>query len=206
MQDEGIIKYVCHWQPGPPLQEDQLAELIRWRDALWQVGLIGAYPDGIGYGNISVRLSQHAFAVSGSQTGPLAHTQPDHYALVHAWDIDRNTLHCIGPLKASSESLTHAALYQREKEIQAIIHVHNLPLWQRYQNHLPTTAAEVPYGTPAMAYEMWRLLDESDLPRQRILIMAGHEEGVLVFGPTLESAARVLQGFLVQELAPSQKP
>ena len=57
---------------------------------------------------------------------------------------------------------------------------------------LPTTAASVPYGTPAMAYEMRRLLNHADLMQTRILIMAGHEEGVLVFGPTLEAAAQVL--------------
>ena len=54
-------------------------------------------------------------------------------------------------------------LYDYSEEIQAIIHVHNVALWQGYQNRLPTTAAGVPYGTPAMAYEMWRLMDEADL-------------------------------------------
>jgi L-ribulose-5-phosphate 4-epimerase len=195
MQDEGVIKYTCHWQPGAALQPSQLGELIPWRDRLWQARQIGAYPDGIGYGNISLRLSSRSFAVSGTQTGHLAQTCADHYTLVNAWDIDHNSLDCIGPVKASSESLTHAALYQYSEDIRAIIHVHNLPLWQRYQHHLPTTAAAVPYGTPAMAYEMWRLMEETDLRRQHILIMAGHPEGVLVFGPTLDSAARVLNHY-----------
>ncbi|MBE9160394.1 class II aldolase/adducin family protein [Nodosilinea sp. LEGE 06152] len=190
--DEGVIKYVCNWDSGPPLPEAQLVELIAWRDRMHQAQQIGLYPNGIGYGNISLRRSAQSFAVSGTQTGHLAQTTPHHYTLVDAWDIDRNTLHCTGPIQASSESLTHAALYDYSSAIQAIIHVHNRPLWQRGQGVLPTTAASVPYGTPAMAYEMRRLLDHDDLMQTRILIMAGHEEGVLVFGPTLEAAAQML--------------
>lgn len=196
MMDEGVIKYVGQWTPGPPLAESQLVELMAWRDRLRQAQLIGLYPNGIGYGNISLRLSAHSFAVSGTQTGHLATTTPDHYTLVDGWDIDRNTLHCTGPIQASSESLTHAALYDYSAEIHAIIHVHNRDLWQRYQGVLPTTAATVPYGTPAMAYEMRRLLQQGKLIHQRILIMAGHEEGVLTFGPTLDAAAEVLYQYL----------
>lgn len=190
--DEGVIKYVSHWTPGVPLEEVELRDLIEWRDRMHQAQLIGLYPNGIGYGNISIRRSAHSFAVSGTQTGHLAQTTPHHYTLVDTWDIDRNTLHCTGPIQASSESLTHAALYDYSPAIQAIIHVHNRSLWQRGQGVLPTTAASVPYGTPAMAYEMRRLLDHSDLMQSRILIMVGHEEGVLVFGPTLAAAAQVL--------------
>lgn len=193
MVDEGVIKYVCHWQPGPALEVAQLAPLIHWRDRLHQAGQIGVYPDGIGYGNISLRLGQTSFVVSGTQTGHLTRTNPQHYTQVTSWDIDRNTLHCNGPIKASSESLTHGALYQYAENIQAVIHIHNRPLWQQYQHRLPTTAAEVPYGTPAMAYEMWRLMTETDLPQQRILMMAGHQEGMLAFGPTLEAAALALE-------------
>jgi ribulose-5-phosphate 4-epimerase/fuculose-1-phosphate aldolase len=200
MIDEGVIKYVCQWTPGPPLAAAALAELIAWRDRLHQAQQIGFYPNGIGYGNISIRLSPGTFAVSGTQTGHLATTTPDHYTVADGWDIDRNTLHCTGPIQASSESLTHAALYDYSAEIQAIIHVHNRDLWQRYQGVLPTTAATVPYGTPAMAYEMRRLLQEDNLAHERILIMAGHEEGVLTFGPTLDAAAQVLYRHLKPSL------
>ncbi len=194
--DEGVIKYVCQWAPAPPMDASLLTDLMVWRDRLHQAQQIGLYANGIGYGNISLRLSPQSFAVSGTQTGHLAATTPDHYTLVDGWDIDGNTLHCTGPIKASSESLTHAALYSFSAEIQAIIHVHNRDLWQRYREALPTTAATVPYGTPAMAYEMERLLRQGNLAQTRILIMAGHEEGVLTFGPTLAAAAQVLYQYI----------
>jgi hypothetical protein len=51
-----------------------------------------------------------------------------------------------------------------------------------------------------MAYEMRRLLQEDNLAHERILIMAGHEEGVLTFGPTLDAAAQVLYRHLKPSL------
>jgi L-ribulose-5-phosphate 4-epimerase len=143
MIDEGVIKYRCQWTPGPPIAVDSLREVMAWRDRLHQSQLIGLYPNGIGYGNISLRLSPGTFAVSGTQTGYLVTTTPDHYTRVDSWDIDHNTLHCIGPLQASSESLTHAALYDASAEIQAVIHVHHRDLWQRYQG-LRNAAAFAP--------------------------------------------------------------
>jgi hypothetical protein len=157
---------------------------------MFAAGIIGVYPDGIGYGNISLRDSPDTFLVSGTQTGHLEHTTPHHYTRVHRWDIPQNTLQCCGPVAASSESLTHAALYQYSPTIQAIIHGHHPQLWHQYKDVLPTTRAEVPYGTPAMAAEMWRLLDRG-LRRRRILVMAGHEDGLLAFGDSLAAAAQV---------------
>ncbi|MEO1070599.1 MAG: hypothetical protein AAFW95_16070 [Cyanobacteria bacterium J06638_6] len=58
--DEDVIKYVGQWQPGPPLDESWSVELITWRDRLWQTQQIGLYPNGIGYGNISLRLGDRS--------------------------------------------------------------------------------------------------------------------------------------------------
>jgi L-ribulose-5-phosphate 4-epimerase len=191
-RDEGVIKYSCDWEIAPPLDLQLLQPLITWRDRLWQEGLIGVYPDGIGYGNISTKCPDGTFLITGSQTGHLPQTNPNHYTTVDAWHIAHNSLHCRGAIKASSESLTHAALYDYSPAIQAIVHIHNRQLWEHYQNILPTTAATVPYGTPQMAAEMWRLMKASDLLTQKILIMAGHEEGIITFGATLEEAVEIL--------------
>lgn len=192
MFDEGVIKYSCQWKETEPLEFPGLTELIAWRDRIFAAGLIGLYPNGIGYGNISLRLTESSFAISGTQTGHLPHTTLQHYTLVDAWDINRNCLHCTGPIKASSESLTHAALYAYSPQIQAVVHGHDAVLWRQYQGYLPTTRASVPYGTPAMAYEMGRLFEEEGLAQRRCLVMAGHEDGLLAFGATLAEAAEML--------------
>ncbi|MDA0673193.1 MAG: class II aldolase/adducin family protein [Cyanobacteria bacterium] len=192
MRDEGVIKYVGHWQPGPAVSTPLMAPLMAGRDRLYDAGLVGAYPDGIGYGNVSVRLPTGGFLISGTQTGALPQTGPEHYSLVDQWDIAANRLHCTGPIKASSESLTHGALYDHDPAIGAIAHGHHPDLWAYYRDRLPTTCPSVPYGTPAMAAEMIRLFHDTDLPQRRVLVMAGHEDGVLAFGPTVAAAVQGL--------------
>ncbi|MGB3492366.1 MAG: class II aldolase/adducin family protein [Elainellaceae cyanobacterium] len=193
MHDDGVIKFSCDWQQTEQLDcsglDPVLDSLISVRDQMVEVGFIGVYPDGIGYGNISHKISPREFIISGTQTGHLRSTNPDHYTRVDAWDIEQNSLHCTGPVKASSESLTHAALYEARQDIQAIIHIHHAQLWQTSRDQLPTTGADVPYGTPAMAHEMWRLFRESRLAEQKILVMAGHEDGMIAVGQTLDEAA-----------------
>lgn len=189
--DEGYVKYTSHWQAGPPVAAAIAAELERWRRPLYEAGLIGVYRDlGIGYGNLSVRAGLAGeFVISGTQTGHLGCTTAEHYALVTHCDIDRNTVTCTGPVQASSEAMTHAAIYALDPAIGAIVHAHSPVLWQRYLGKLPTTRADVPYGTPEMAREFGRLHRETDFDARRIAVMAGHEEGVISFGATLEEAA-----------------
>lgn len=199
MIDEGYIKYRCDWGQKSALPWDLVSTLTHYRDLLFNLGLIGQYPNGVGFGNISQRVFQQssAFIISGTQTGHLPTLTPEHYATVTAFDLDRNWLACSGAIRASSEALTHAVIYQLSPEAQAIIHVHHAGLWQTLMHQVPTTAATVPYGTPEMAREMARLLGSSasrtaSSSRSQTLVMAGHEEGLITFGDTLSDAYTVL--------------
>lgn len=191
--DEGVIKYHCDWQTAEPLAEAPLTPLMQWRDRLYELGLIGTYENGIGYGNASLRLDDALeFAISGTQTGHLPHLDRQGYTRVTAFDLEANTLVCRGPIKASSESLTHAAIYRKRPEIRAILHIHHPQFWKSLLYRVPTTRPEVPYGTPEMAKEMFRLFDEEGLDEAKILVMAGHEDGVISFGRDLDEAGEVL--------------
>lgn len=193
MRDEGVTKYHCELEDGEPPAEAAIADLMRCRDRLFAAHLIGVYPDGIGYGNASVRIeSSNRFFITGTQTGHKPTLMAADYCEVIDYDIQQNRVRCRGKIPASSESMTHAAVYELNPAICAIIHVHNRDLWQKYMHRLPTTAAAVPYGTPAMAAEMRRLYETSELPRLKMLIMAGHEEGLITFGATLADAEQVL--------------
>ena len=189
--DEGYIKYDIDWAPGPAPDVSAARELDRWRRPLYEAGLIGEYADlGIGFGNISKRCGTPGqFLISGTQTGHLARTDERHYALVTAVDIDANSVSCSGPIKASSEAMTHAAIYALDDRIAAVVHVHSKPLWDKLRNVLPTTDARVPYGTPDMARELGRLFANFDFDETGAAVMAGHEEGLISFGPSLEAAA-----------------
>ncbi|MGB3300145.1 MAG: class II aldolase/adducin family protein [Phormidesmis sp.] len=213
MIDEGYIKYRCQWikaeDPLAPFLPDTaphlITELSAYRNALHQLDLIGEYPNGIGFGNLSQRLSQRlpsaqrsapssspAFVITGTQTGRLTTLTAADYAVVSAFNAEQNTLTCHGLRKASSESLTHGIIYASQPAINAIVHVHSAQLWQRLLHQVPTTRADVPYGTPAMAAETQRLFRESPLLQQKILAMAGHDDGIVTFGENLQTAYQVL--------------
>ncbi len=85
--------------------------------------------------------------------------------------------------------MTHAAIYELDSNIGAIVHVHSGSLWRRLIDRLPTTAADVAYGTPQMANEFRRLFRDTEFRRTGLAVMAGHEEGILSFGTNLEEAA-----------------
>ncbi len=87
-------------------------------------------------------------------------------------------------------------IYELDASYQAVIHIHSLELWQKLMHKVPTSSADVPYGTPEMAYEIVRLYKETDLAQQRLLVMAGHKEGIISFGNNLAEAAQVILGVL----------
>ena len=194
--DEGVIKYDSDWTPGPAPDPALTQVLERWRRPLYKCGLIGEYEDlQIGYGNLSVRAAAAGhFVISGTQTGHLAETTGEHYALVTDYDIDANRLSSTGPVEASSEALTHAALYDLDDSIGAVVHVHDEALWHQLAATFPVTGAAVAYGTPAMAREFERLYRHGDFAAGRVAVMGGHEAGIVAIGASLEEAAtRILE-------------
>jgi len=196
--DEGYIKYQSFWTKAPVPSFADTEELETWRRPLIAAGLIGQYEElGIGYGNISVRCGEPGqFLISGTQTGHITTTDRTHYSLVTAHNIHANIVCCVGPVQASSEAMTHAAIYELDSNIGAIVHVHDRVLWLRSLNQLPTTDADVAYGTPQMANEFRRLYRDTAFRDTRLAVMAGHEEGLLSFGTSMEEAAtRVLELF-----------
>jgi len=190
--DEGVIKYQSFWTRAPAAHAAAAEELETWRQPLYAAGLIGEYEEhGIGYGNISIRCGEPGqFLISGTQTGHLARTDKSHYALVTSWSVHGNLVCCVGLVQASSEAMTHAAIYQLDQHIGAIVHVHNRDLWYKYMHSLPTTDPDVRYGTPEMANEFRRLYRDTDFRKSQLAVMGGHEEGLLSYGVTLEEAAR----------------
>lgn len=189
--DEGYIKYESDWTKTMAPDVAAVRQLEKWRAPLYAATLIGHYKElNVGYGNISLRCRQpRQFLITGTQTGHIEHTDEQHYALVTAYNIDGNTVSCAGPIQASSEAMTHAAIYELDEAIGAIVHVHNAALWQRHLHNMPTTDENVAYGTPQMAQEFRRLYDETDFAALGIAVMAGHEEGLISIGQTIEQAA-----------------
>jgi len=209
---EGVIKYALDFQSGPPPAAAELGELNAWRQVLYRLGLVGAAPkryEGLGFGNVSRRVGpfgtapeQRRFLISGTQTGELAALNANHYVLVSECHPESNRVVARGPVKPSSEALTHGALYAADPQLRAVLHAHSPDIWQAAMTlGLPVTDHRVAYGTPAMAEEMQRLYNHPDVRDGGIIVMGGHAEGVVSFGAGLSVAGSVMVRTLARALA-----
>ena len=201
--EEGVIKFKLDYFEAEPMEMQPFAALNRWRTILWQQALIGQDParyEGYGFGNVSQRIGtgdaacgKRRFVISGTQTGHLQELDKRHYTRVMTYDAARNSVSAAGPIKPSSESLTHGMIYDLDSEIRSVLHVHSPDIWLAADRlGIPVTDSAVPYGTPRMATEVQRLFNETDVLKQKIFSMGGHEDGIVSFGTTAEEAGDIL--------------
>ncbi len=219
---EGVVKYDArHTEAALSAELAPLAAaLAAWRHPLRALGWLGREEGrygGYGFGNLSARVAGELadrlgldadahrgaapFLVTGSQTGGEERLGLGGFALVERHDTAANRLWSRGEVAASSESLTHAALYAASPRVGAVLHVHAPELWRRRRVlGLETTGADVAYGTPEMAAEVAaaagragsRGATDGKPAGTGILAMAGHEDGILAWGPDPATAGRAL--------------
>jgi len=189
-EKEGVVKYTVKHETARLDLPADMPEFFAWRRRHRQLELLGADAAGIGYGNLRIRLfATPSFLITSSQSSGLLEVDQRHFSRVTVVDLDRNFLRSSGQLPPSSEALTHAALYQVSGAIRAVVHVHSPSIWTAHRDHLPTTRDDALYGTPEMGYEMIRLHKRRALGRLGVIVMGGHRDGVVAFGPTMAEAA-----------------
>lgn len=192
---EGVIQYVLHHEAGSPPDPAVVSALEAVRSDLFARGVIGRDPrryDGLGYGNLSCRAGT-GFVISGTQTGHLPVLGDKQYVTVSSWDIPRFALWSFGGVKPSSEAMTHAMLYEALPETGAILHVHAPEAWQRLQSSgFPETPAEAGYGSPAMVSAVAALASMHGWREAGVMVMAGHQDGIIAFGVDLAEGHRQL--------------
>ncbi len=193
MSETGSVKFRVERSSAALAAFPALTELNACRAKLRQRGLLGVDANGIGFGNISVRDGMSTrFFITGSGTGGKAALTLNDCAKVVACDLPANWLRFEGSAMASSESLTHAVIYETDDSVRAIIHCHSLTLWTALLAWAPATPAATEYGTPEMARAVQNLFRITDVRRTRVFAMAGHREGVVAFGHDLAHAYAAL--------------
>lgn len=214
-QREGVIKFVARHEHAPldaAELSSEAAALFAWRDILRRLEMLGQTPGrygGLGFGNLSARLpsrtraaGRRRFLITGTQTAGLDVVAAEHLCIIEAYDIAANRVQSRGRTLPSSESLTHAALYDCDGELCFVFHVHAPAIWHAADAlSLPATADGVEYGTQAMAEEMRRLWRRGQALRGRVVVMRGHEDGVVSFGRTAQEAGEALIRALALALA-----
>ena len=194
---EGYVKYsalhtaVPVWD-APRWEALGGPELTAARTRLHGLGLVGITPQGVGFGNVSVRAGGERFLISGTATGAEPVLGPEGYCLVCSTNIEANRVVSEGPVKASSESMTHGAVYRARAGAHCVIHVHSRALFDgMLRDAYPRTPPDAEYGTPEMAAATDGLV--RSLGRDEgSFVLAGHDEGIVVYGPSTASALGLL--------------
>ena len=187
------IKFSCERVAGEIGSFSGLAELNAYRRKLLDLHLIGVDANGVGFGNLSVRDgATDNFYITGSATAGIQELTLAHCTKVVVCDFARNQVRYEGSAMPSSESLTHAAIYESDATAGAIVHCHCSRLWTAVWNEAPATSKAAEYGTPEMAYDIMQLFTRTNAQTRKIVVMAGHEGGILTFGKDLEEAFAVL--------------
>lgn len=214
-ESEGVIKFSCEHEQQAlrgSMYASLANELEAWRKILVQCQLIGQDParyDGAGFGNLSGRLmppslprGRRQFLISGTQTGGLAQLGLEGLCKVSSYQLCSNRVESMGLVLPSSESLTHAAIYDVSPAIRFVFHVHSPVIWKHaHARRMAVTAASVGYGTPEMAQEVQRMYLSTGLAERRVLAMGGHQDGVIGFGYHARDAGLAI----LDELAEANK-
>ena len=194
---EGYIKYNIEWTESEPVVPmEEFIALNTWREVLYNLKMIGVDDKGFGFGNISVRKDRtRNFYITGTATGSIETLGEEHYCLVTDFNVDVNSLSCKGPVKASSEAMSHATVYSTLPEINAVIHIHHHVFWTNLFDKVPATPEHAEYGTPEMANAINSLLLTPGVKEKRVIVMAGHPDGILFFGKHLDEAGAFILSY-----------
>lgn len=190
---EGVIRFSLNWEEKELEQIDVSLSFQQWRKWLYSMNWIGLTEDNIGYGNLSIRKEQ-GFLITGSGTGAFDTLTKNQYAFVPSWNIEKNTVDCVGKIKASSESLSHAAVYEALPQMGAVIHIHDSEYWKLMVERVPlqTTTKNAEYGTVELAKEIKSRCLQNLESTGSVLALGGHEDGILAYAKTMNEAVLIL--------------
>lgn len=206
-QTEGVIQFSFDLEPvtSPLVEAGVLHNMLAWRTVLRRLELLGRTPGrygGLGYGNLSVRDRgrPREFIITASQTAGIRDLGPDGLCRIRDFDLARFRVSAEGTKPPSSESLSHAMIYDADPAIGWIFHVHSPEIWSRAEAlELAAIDAEVAYGSPAMARSVAAVL-AAKTERPLVFVTLGHEDGVFACGRTATETGASLVKLLARSL------
>ena len=178
--------------------DPRLQALAYWCRVFHESGLAPSYGFG-SHGNLSFRLGpgENKFIITVSAIRLKNKMTRRCFFKVTGVDIKKNSVSGMGVRRPSSESLLHDAIYKKRKDVNAVFHGHcaDILKWAPRLG-IPETCAEEPYGTPALAESVCRILDGHEF-----LIIKNH--GFISLGKDLRQAGRRALRILKKALRPA---
>lgn len=194
-------------KPAEAIVDQATLDTLRsWREVLRRLQLLGQDParyGGLGFGNVSARDPSRPdeFVITASQTAGAPQLSERQLVRITHSNVERFWVDAQGYQPPSSESLTHAMIYRADAKIGWVFHVHSPEIWQRAEAlALPTTGADVRYGSAAMATAVAALL-AAHSDRRAVFATLGHDDGVFACGASAEAAGSALVDVLARSLA-----
>lgn len=198
---DGVTKFKQEFTKSFPLPSDTVIELDRWRNIMHDLGLIGRDPNrygGAAYGNVSraLRIGEEfsdrkyrEFIATGTETGGIKRLGREHYTTVWKFHPEQNLVFTKGPIKATSESMTHGQIFVLDPSAMFAFHFHDEDMWELLQKlKMPQTKEGIEYGSVGMAHEVTRLFQETNVKKVGVFAMLGHPGGGFVFGKSSNEA------------------
>jgi translation initiation factor 2B subunit (eIF-2B alpha/beta/delta family) len=186
LEDAGYVKYTAEHTTAPAVEVPQWEELNNARNMLFKLGLVGIIK-GIGYGNLSIRSKDNEFFITGNATGSKETLGLSDYCIVTLCDIELNFVASSGPIQASSEAMTHGAIYCANSEVNCVIHIHSRQIFDgMIRDNYPSTPQSAAYGSPELAFEIGRCVEKPGAEGK--IVMKGHDEGIVVYAGTIQRA------------------
>jgi L-ribulose-5-phosphate 4-epimerase len=192
---EGVIQFtISERQITGPIELPAVERLNRLRQYFYDLHLIGYNSvEGLGYGNVSVRLPGGACLISGSQTGHLPELTGEHFCVITGFDFEANSVSCRGPLNPSSESLSHSAIYTSAEHLTTVVHFHSAEIWKiLYESDTVLhTSPEATCGSIQLSREIAAFVSGSSSTNGLVIVMEGHRDGIIIAAESEEGIYRL---------------
>ncbi len=192
---ESYIKFDCKQVSDNLPAEHEISGLNKLRQYLYAMGFIGALPDGDGFGNVSKKSSVGKVVVSCSKTGSIRDLSREHFACIEGYDISKNFVKYSGKLPASSEAMTHLAIYGANEKVNVVAHIHNERIWNLLISAGLKTNGNADYGTVEIAMEAYNYVLESKLSNG-IFALAGHKDGIIIYAENFDKIIKLLNEYI----------
>lgn len=189
MAYEGI-KFSLELTDKDLVLDSRFETLQYWCFYFHEKNLAPPYPGG-SFGNLSYRLKNNSdeFIITGSKIGLKEALTVDKVSHIKLVDYDNFKIVAEGRINPSSETFLHAAIYQNQKDVNAIFHGHSESIMANTEVlSLPVTKNEAPYGTLELVNEA------ANLWQNNLFILKNH--GFFVTGKDMNDAGNFLINLL----------